>query len=340
MFSTLIFLLILILPLTQVDDSVKEESLTTVNAIIGDISFVEKFERAPNDSDSESLRIVTHLEYVINELNQADVFHLSQQQANNRTTLIKLLEQYIQEERFPKNYDFQDQRRPTFIDIDGNICAVGYLVQQTVGQAAAENINSGYKYGYVMEMNSDLLDNWLTTYGLSKKEAAMIQPSYAPVVIESENKNVNQISRNYALTSSLLLGTQSALTSLTFNSNVKLTPRKKMLFSAISTGLGVVSIVSGVTNLDNNTRIIDIPLEPDGITMFPPIKRVTETNQSNINLSILNIAFGTFSTVFNGYRTLRFHKMQTSGSLSLNSSVQYIPTSIEPIPTLSFSLRL
>ncbi|GAB5407901.1 MAG: hypothetical protein BalsKO_02660 [Balneolaceae bacterium] len=339
MFSKII-LSTLIIPLVfHFTNTPNYSSKHSINAIIGDVSFVDTFDRLPNQEDSEVLRITTHLNYVIGVLELTSTEYLSETQSLKRSKLISILNEYVKEERFPKNYDFEDQRRPTFIDKDGNICAVGYLVQQTVGQEAAEAINKKYKYEYLMEMESELLDSWLNEYGLTKKEAAMIQPSYGSIVVEKENKNVNKIDKEYALTSSILLGTQAAFTSLTLNPASNTSPKTKTIFSALNTGLGLASIVTGIINLDENTNTFDVSLD-DGssIIMFTPVKRVTEINQSNINLSILNIAFGTFSAMFNGYRFFKFKEESTFSKLTLNSTIQYTSQNSEPIPSLNLSL--
>ena len=149
-----------------------------VNSVIGDISFAKKFGHLAVVSTNEDLRIQTHLAYVENLLRQKDVSNLSPELQLNRTHLLDLLHNYWIRGIFPRNYDYKDQRRPCFIDKDGRICAVGYLIEQTAGRKAADAINAKHKYDRITEMNDEMVDNWINNSGLTKEECAMIQPQY------------------------------------------------------------------------------------------------------------------------------------------------------------------
>ena len=166
----------------------------TVNAVLGDASFVAKFGNQPAKTASEQLRIQTHLEYVEKLLRSKDVTHLTNAQKRKRLKTLNLLHDYWTAGIFPKNYDFQRKRIPCFIDKDGNICAVGYLIEQTAGRIVAEHINSKYKYEYVLNMNDNTIDSWIKSNGLTKEECAMIQPSYG-------NSYPNSITPVYGVTS-------------------------------------------------------------------------------------------------------------------------------------------
>lgn len=48
----------------------------TINPLLGDISFINKFGQKPTAKTNEDLRIKTHLEYVENMLRQKDVSNL------------------------------------------------------------------------------------------------------------------------------------------------------------------------------------------------------------------------------------------------------------------------
>ena len=150
----------------------------TINPIIGDISFVEKFGELPTDATGEDLRIQTHLAYAENLLRGKDVSHLSADMRQTRTHMLDLLHDYWNRGAFPRNYDYAQTRKPCFIDKNGTICAVGYLVEQTAGREAAEAINDKFKYAFVMEMNDPMVDDWIAMSGLTKEECATIQPDY------------------------------------------------------------------------------------------------------------------------------------------------------------------
>lgn len=150
----------------------------TINPVIGDISFTTKFGISPGQATDENLRISTHFEYVLELLRQKDVSSLSPELKTNREHLINLLDEYRCAGKFPRNYDFFGERKPCFIDKDNTICAVGYLVEQTVNRQTAEYINSKFKYEEVLGMHDEVLDGWIAMSGLTKEEVAMIQPTY------------------------------------------------------------------------------------------------------------------------------------------------------------------
>lgn len=152
----------------------------TVNRIIGDISFVKRFHKTPDEHTNEQLRIVTHLEYVESLLQEKDVSSLAAEQRRNRTIVLKLLKEYIAKRRFPVNEKYPFERRSCFIDRHGNICAVGYLIEKTVKRSVAEKINGKYQYEYITDMNDPVIARWANAFGLTIEECAMIQPTYGP----------------------------------------------------------------------------------------------------------------------------------------------------------------
>jgi hypothetical protein len=83
---------------------------------------------------------------------------------------------------FPRNYDFPGERRPCFIDRNGRLCAVGYLVAETAGRPVAERINAAHQYDLIADMRTPALAKWVQQSGLTKAECALIQPSYGSAV--------------------------------------------------------------------------------------------------------------------------------------------------------------
>ena len=182
--STLSFIIALIVFVScdlQVQGPEKE---LPINTIIGDISYLEKFGELPDRSTDEQLRIVTHLAYAEQLLRNKDVSELSIELQDKRAALLDLLHDYWKSGVFPTNYDKRD-RRPCFIDNDGVICAVGYLVEQTAGRQAAEDISALFQYDYVVDMDVPELAEWVANSGLTIEEYAIIQPTY----ISKEMKN-------------------------------------------------------------------------------------------------------------------------------------------------------
>ncbi len=146
----------------------------SVNAVIGDVSFVNKFGFAPDNKTNETLRLTTHLEYVEKKLRKADVSHLSSELKEKRFQLLNYLREYIEAESYPKNYHHPNKRQSVFIDINGNICAVGYLVERSVDRQTAEKINKDYKFSSIFEIDNSFFEEWISESGFTKKELAMI----------------------------------------------------------------------------------------------------------------------------------------------------------------------
>jgi hypothetical protein len=187
----------------------------SINAILGDISYVAKFGSAPTHATDDGLRIRTHLEYVEKLLRNKNVSHLSPALQAKRQHLLDLLHRYRNAGVFPKNYDHKDKRVPCFIDIKGNICAVGYLIEQTGGRALAEAINEKFKYAEILSMHGERIDQWISESGLTREECAMIQPTYHwPTPVVDDNSNGNYISPGYAISSSLSSGINISLSAV------------------------------------------------------------------------------------------------------------------------------
>lgn len=159
------------------------QQLQTINPVIGDISFVSKYGTQPVSGDNETDRIKTHLAYVEELLRATDVSALTAEQQAKRIAILDHLQDYWQREQFPLNTAYPNERKPCFIDEKGTICAVGYLVEQTAGLAAAQAINEQYQYATIAEMTDKLpeIEQWAKENGLTVNECAMIQPTYMVV---------------------------------------------------------------------------------------------------------------------------------------------------------------
>ncbi len=150
----------------------------TVNPVIGDESYLETFAELPQAKTNNELRVKTHLKYVEQMLRSKDVSHLNAELQAQRTYLLNLLREYYQRGKFPENHHASGERKPCFIDDDGTICAVGYLVEQTAGRQTAEALNKEFQYEEILNMNSPILDTWISESGFTKEEIATIQPTY------------------------------------------------------------------------------------------------------------------------------------------------------------------
>lgn len=250
----------------------------SVNAVIGDISFTEKFGHLPDEKTNEDLRIKTHLEYVKNMLRNTASITLTAVQQQRREHLLLLLHQYTEAGVFPKNYDYEDCRKPCFIDKDGRICAVGYLIEKTAGRAVSETIKNRHKYDELLAMNDKLVDEWIASSGLSMEECAMIQPSYGS--FPPQTSEVNSITRAEGISSSILGGANLSLNTINILQSVKGTANKTTLMLGLVAGAG--------------QTILGIAMFPKNTTDY--YGNVTPDNEKK-TLSMVNIGLGT-STLF------------------------------------------
>lgn len=247
----------------------------TINPIIGDISYINKFGHTPTATTSEVLRIKTHLEYVELLLRKKDVSHMPSKQQANRIMMLNLLHNYWTQGIFPHNYDYKNQRKPCFIDQKGNICAVGYLVAQTAGRQTAERINVSHQYDEILAMKDNEVNDWIETSGLTQEECAMIQPTYGP----PPTLSYNYISPQYGISSSILGGLNLSLN--TINTVQLIQGKENKTIPVISLFTGVGSIIYGVYNLPNE----------------PWAGMYAKTNESQKTLSMVNIGLGTMTVV-------------------------------------------
>lgn len=261
----------------------------SINPIIGDISFIEKFGSIPNKNVNEQLRIATHLEYVEQLLRKKDVSNLPIQLQKNRNRLLDLLHNYWTNYQFPKNHDFKEERKPCFIDQDGNICAVGYLVANSAGIEVAKSINDQFQYHTIHEMESEVLTNWISESGFTKSEIASIQPTYAPP------PEYNHISSDIGIPSAILGGANLTLSTL---NALQFSKKGKNSYAIPIIGLlsGVSQITLGITSLNNLNE--------------PKIGFYNGRNEAERNLSYFNIGFGTSTVLFSAINLFHNRKKE------------------------------
>ena len=148
-----------------------------VNAVIGNESYRATFGEAPKAGTSEQLRLRTHLAYVEGLLRARDVSHLTPAQRERRIRLLDQLRAYRKRGVFPQN-TYQRGRTPVFIDAQGRLCAVGFLIAQSAGREAAERINERYRLDRIADMDAPAVEKWAERHGFTLRELAMIQPMY------------------------------------------------------------------------------------------------------------------------------------------------------------------
>ncbi len=250
----------------------KHISNGTINSIIGDESYTSVFGEKPNESIDDQLRIKTHLSYVEGMLRSKDVSHLSMEEKAKRSEMLDLLHTYWQAEKYPFNLDNKESRRPCFYDAQNNICAVGYLVQQTAGDAMVQRINEDYKYSEIYEMNSPELLAWVGASGLTLKEVATIQPSYSPP---------SQITTGLGIGTAMWTGANLGLTAVNLTQGRD--QRKIFPILNIASGLGQTTF---------------------GLLNYPYESGYWGVNRKQQNYALKNVGIGTSSVLVGSYRLL------------------------------------
>ena len=258
-----------------------------INPILGDESYHEQFGKKVPDNFNEQERIQIHLAYVERLLTKKDVSHLSSKLQENRKKAISLLHTYWQNGEFPSNYDYPGKRKPCFRDKNDQICAVGYLVQQTGNEDLVKSIEATENYSTIYEMTNSELLTWVEQSGLTLKECAMIQPTYGTPI----SSDLDYVPTGFAIASSSLTGI-SLSTSLISLGNLQTPQKNGWIVPSIGMASGISQITLGAIHYNRSFAI-------DSWTWYPII------HKRHQNLSMFNIALGTFSTAFNTYALIQ-----------------------------------
>src|SRR3990167_4886419 len=153
----------------------KQEHQPPINAVIGNSALRQS--GVDLESLSEQAKIQTHLAFVETHLRSHTPTSISRSDYPRRQALLHYLAQYRKAGIFPSQNKYPG-RRPHFIDQQGRICAVGYLIQKTAGLTLAQAINKKFEYAYLQDMQDDRLAAWVARSGFTLRELSMIQPSY------------------------------------------------------------------------------------------------------------------------------------------------------------------
>jgi len=305
--------IIALIPLNLLTTKFNEKAdIQPVNTVIGDVSFIKEFGKLPDASTDENLRIQTHLIYIEQHLRQKDVTHLPTHLQKNRFALLDHLKNYTQKAKFPKNYDHPGVRKPCFIDRDGTICAVGYLVEQSAGRQLAEKINSLFQYEEILKMRLPELSAWVAQSGLTLEECAMIQPAYNHIPAPAQPIVSNRISAGYGIGSSLLGGMNLSINAL--NLSQINNPNGSKVVPVLGLVSGTASTVWGIANFkDEEVVTYDFNSGTSSRTIYE--------NQNK--LSMVNIGLGAATLLTSAYKLLT-HREPKAKKFSWN--IQSTPT--------------
>lgn len=153
------------------------------NHHVGDEGFVAAEGRAPTSLDDEHVRMRDHLVHVRGLLGAREA--TSPARAKRRQELLSYLDEYIAKGTTPRNVHLP-WRNPVFIDDAGTICAVGYLIERSVGRPVAESIAKAHRYDYLEDIAAAMPEvrTWIEDSGFTLEELASIQPGYVMPEIE------------------------------------------------------------------------------------------------------------------------------------------------------------
>ena len=283
-----------------------QPNLQEINAVLHDESYVTATGHLPTPTTHETERIQVHLSYVEELLRSAN-HHLSAAQSANRVEVINLLHQYWLAGVFPVNRDYPSERRPCFIDADGNICAVGFLIEQTKGREMAELINEKHQYDFLLDMHEPAIEEWAKEYGLTLEECAMIQPTYGPP--PADQTTYAEIKTGYGVSSGLVGGTNIAINFANLSNRFK--QNKTLSYLGLVTG--TTQVILGLANTKRTTNFSVI----NGGEYYTSYK-------AQNNLSYVNIAMGTTTIITSALNLALQKKMNCKKNvLSLYSQPNY-----------------
>ncbi|MBK8265690.1 MAG: hypothetical protein IPK80_30720 [Nannocystis sp.] len=130
------------------------------------------------EREADRARIQRHLTDVEAELRARDVAHLPATLQEARRRNLERLRAYRLAGEFPRNSDFPGERIPYFIDEDGVLCAVGFLVVDSGSPEVALEIQETENNARLLDMVHPALPAWIAASGLTADECARIQPAY------------------------------------------------------------------------------------------------------------------------------------------------------------------
>ncbi|CAN5724153.1 hypothetical protein BH11MYX3_BH11MYX3_16650 [soil metagenome] len=153
------------------------------NHHIGDDSFVDAFGRPPTSHDAERVRMTTHLQHVRDWLASRPATR--PELRAKRAAILAAFDVYIAKGTTPKNSNLP-WRTPVFIDEEGTICAVGYLIESSAGRALPEAIAKRHRYDFIEAIAADRPEvaTWVAESGFTLEEIGSIPPAYSEAEVD------------------------------------------------------------------------------------------------------------------------------------------------------------
>lgn len=125
----------------------------------------------------DDLRIREHLRRAEWDLRTAAPEGLTAEQRARRARTLDRLQEYRQRGEFPRNVGYGD-RVPCFVGADGTRCAVGYLMAADGREDLVASVMADEPTVRIEDLEDGAVARWIESTGLTRDEAARIQPTY------------------------------------------------------------------------------------------------------------------------------------------------------------------
>ena len=271
--------LLLLLGVSNCQQPSKPVLAGQVNQLVGNASYVAAFGQEPAMATDEDVRVQTHLAYAERTLRQRPVAGLNPKMAQKRLQLLALLHEYWVTGVFPRNHDYPGERRPCFIDRDGKLCAVGYLVAETAGRPVAERVNRAHQYDLIADMRTPELETWVQSSGLTKAECALIQPTYGPPPPTATDVTY------YGIGSAVWSGLNVSLGAINAGQFNQPNGSKALAYTGLLSGVGQVAV-----------GVVKLP-----VRYFGGAWPINSTSATERTFSFLNIGVGTAAAALSAW---------------------------------------
>ncbi|MCC3152442.1 hypothetical protein Q3A66_05840 [Hymenobacter sp. BT770] len=271
-----------------------------VNTLVGNAGYVAATGQQPTASTNDDARVQAHLAYAERLLRQRTAAGLSPTLAQRRAHVLDLLHSYWTAGVFPRNYDYPGERRPCFIDRDGRLCAVGFLIAETAGRPVAERINKAHQYDLIADMRTPALAEWVQTSGLTKQECALIQPTYGYPVPGASTQTVVPVATRYAVGTAVWSG---------FNTMLGVANASQFNLSGVSRGVAYVGLLSGAGQVLMGAFNMPADETPYYGIGWNPYPAAGISHAPERTVSTINIGAGTATVALSTWNLLHHRSM-------------------------------
>lgn len=133
--------------------------------------------------EAETDRVRAQLLAAEQFLRSRSTSELTRIQVERRAANIAILREYRARGQFPHNTEFPGQRVPYFVDSEGTLGALSYLMARSGQRDLVHQVAATHNNAYVGELagNVEVME-WLAREGLTLEEAALIQTMHGPTV--------------------------------------------------------------------------------------------------------------------------------------------------------------